>query len=622
MADIIQLLPDSVANQIAAGEVVQRPASAVKEMMENAIDSGASKIELIIKDSGKTLIQVIDNGCGMSETDARLSFERHATSKIRSANDLFAIKSFGFRGEALASIAAIAQVEMKSRLHDSDLGTRVVIEGSKVIEQELCQCAAGTSIGVKNLFYNVPARRNFLKSDAVEFGHIEEEFRRITLAHPQIEFVFHHNGKLVYKLEKANLLQRIVSVFGDGYKQRFLPVEQTSNIVNVSGYVSKAEFAKKTRGEQYFFANNRFIKYPYLHHAVENAFNELLPEKYFPSYFLFLEIDPQSIDVNIHPTKTEVKFLEEKSMYAILRSAVKKSLGQFTLSSQIDFDMDGSLNFPPPPKDYVPKAPTVDVNPFFNPFEKKETFSAGNSSKNYTKPTVSFREESNAKNWDKFFQQPLETELVPQEKVNLPFEEEKKEEKSHTAVPSAPIFQFKNQYIVTSLKSGIVFIDQEKAHERILFERFSQSKNQEQTICQQLVFPVTCSFSASNAEILKEILPEIKSHGFDIEEFGANTFLVRGLPEKISEQEVELSLENLIDTYKNSLLQKHCQKESGIALSMAKQFSVKAGKELKPEEMQSLVADLFTCQAPTVSPSGKKTFYILKESDLIEKLKS
>jgi DNA mismatch repair protein MutL len=371
MPDIIHLLPDSVANQIAAGEVVQRPSSVVKELLENALDAKASHIQLIVKDAGKTLIQVIDNGSGMSDTDARLSFERHATSKIKDANDLFTIKTMGFRGEALASIAAIAQVELKSKLHDQALGTQLIIEGSELKSQEVCQFSEGTSISVKNLFYNVPARRNFLKSDILEANHITEEFIRVAIINPQIAFTYHHNGKLIFQLEKSNHKQRIVNILGKAYNEKLIPVEQETNIIKFNGFIGKPEFAKKTRGEQYFFVNNRFFKHAYFYHAIDNAFKELLPEKSFPAYFINFEIDPKEIDINIHPTKTEIKFQDEKTIYTLLRSVVKQSIGKFNISPTLDFEVEQSLTLNPPPKDYNFKPPTIRINPDFNPFDKK-----------------------------------------------------------------------------------------------------------------------------------------------------------------------------------------------------------------------------------------------------------
>ncbi|MCK4287935.1 MAG: DNA mismatch repair endonuclease MutL, partial [Bacteroidales bacterium] len=395
MTDIIRLLPDSVANKIAAGEVIQRPASAAKELLENAIDSGASAIKLIVKDAGKTLIQVIDNGCGMSETDARMCFERHATSKIQKADDLFAIRTMGFRGEALASIAAISQIEIKTKRIEDELGTSIEIEGAEVKSQNADNCPNGTSIAVKNLFFNVPARRNFLKSNTAETRHIIEEFNRIALVNPQISFSMFHNNKQVFQLYPSTLKQRIIALFGNMYKQRLVPVEQKSDIVNISGFIGKPEFAKKTRGEQYFFANNRFIKHPYLNHSVNGAFKELLPADTYPAYFLYLEVDPKMIDVNIHPTKTEVNFQDDKLIYTILRAALKQSLGKYNITPTIDFDIEGSMKFSDFPKNKVVKDPSIKPNPDYNPFEtgKKQIYDL----------TIDNRQRSNKDNWEKLF---------------------------------------------------------------------------------------------------------------------------------------------------------------------------------------------------------------------------
>lgn len=614
MADIIQLLPDSVANQIAAGEVVQRPASAVKELLENAVDAGSTEIELIIKDSGKTLIQVVDNGKGMSETDARLSFERHATSKIKNADDLFHIRTMGFRGEALASIAAIAQVELKTRTHNSELGTSVIIEGSEVKEQNVIQTNAGTSIAVKNLFYNVPARRNFLKSDSVELGHIEEEFRRVALVNPDVSFSFYHNEKPLYKLAKSTFNQRIVAVFGDNYKQKLLPVEEETDFVRLNGFVTKIEFAKKTKSEQYFFVNGRFIKHPYLNHAVENAYAELLPEKMHPSYFINLEVDSARIDVNIHPTKTEVKFIDERIIYSILRSAVKKSLGQFTLAPQIEFDPIQGISLDSPPKGYIPKEPTITVNPDFNPFQ----------SSGFSKPKETFRDKNNKENWHKLFSQSnfeCEKELdTPAESAAVKQDDLFSIEEPEDTAPKPSVIQVQNMYIVSDIKSGMLIIDQQRAHERVLYEAYMK-RNKEKTSIQQLLFPETCRLSPADSETLKELLPEIKEMGFDIEEFGKNTFVVSGVPTDISDTDVHETIEEIISQFKNNLLNKSLDNRNSIALTLARKSSVKTGTRLEQEEMQSIMAALFACECPEVALDGKKIMILLEKSDIQEKFK-
>ncbi len=627
MPDIIQLLTDSVANQIAAGEVVQRPASAVKELLENAIDAGATQIQLIIKDAGRTLLQIVDNGCGMTETDARLCFERHATSKIRSAQDLFLIRTMGFRGEALASIAAVSQVELKTKMYDAELGTYIRIEGSEVKEQNVCSCNNGTSIAVKNLFYNIPARRNFLKSNAIEFGHIEEEFKRIALIHTHVAFSLYHNDKLLYQLEASNMHQRIVGLFGTNYKQRLHPVEEATEQVKIKGYVCKPEFSRKSRGEQYLFVNNRFVKNYYLNNAIEKAYADLLPEKCYPSYFINLEVDPSRIDVNIHPTKTEVKFLDEVILYAVLRSAVKKTLGQYSLATEFEFDtLEGiDLNPAPAPKGYIPKEPTVTINTNYNPFEPKyrdNTFSG----KNPAGGPSSTKQKN--EHWDRFFE--ISNEADPQknysEEILVPVTEHK-EEKLFQDIPEenldscrATAIQVQNRYIVSNITSGLLLIDQQYAHERILFEKLMHQSHE--PICsQQLLFPIQCSFSPGDAEIIAELTPEIKKMGFEVSSLGKNTWVITAVPATMNEDAVQSALEEIVSDYKSSLMHKFSDKNQCVASSLARQMAIRNGKKLKQEEMQSIVAQLFMCKIPNVSPSGKKTMVIFKESDLLEKFK-
>ncbi len=572
MPDIIHLLPDSVANQIAAGEVVQRPSSAVKELLENALDSGATQIQLIIKDAGKTLIQVIDNGSGMSETDARLCFERHATSKLNNANDLFNIRTMGFRGEALASIAAIAQVELKSKLHNETFGTHIVIEGSEFKSQEVCQFSNGTSISVKNLFYNVPARRNFLKSDIQETNHITEEFIKVAIINPAISFSFYHNGKLVYQLEKSNQKQRIVNILGKNYNEKLIPVEQNTNLVRFSGFIGKPEYAKKTRGEQYFFVNKRFFKHPYFFHAIENAFSELLPEKAFPTYFINFDIDPGEIDINIHPTKTEIKFQDEKTIYALLRSVVKQSIGKFNISPTLDFEIEQSLTLNPPPKDYEFKLPTIKINPEFNPFDKKNSI-------NHKPEFIFQREENNNKNREQIYNQ------NKIENSEIPFQQKIETKEDNSSLNSLNFFQLQNKYIITSIKSGLLVVDQQRAHERILYERFIEMIEKQQSISQQQLFPQTIVFSPSDAEIIKEIKKELYFLGFDINDFGRNTFVVNGSPAEMTDENPQNIIEGMLENYKKNLINLKVDKKSNIALSMAKNMSVKHGKKLEKEEI-------------------------------------
>ncbi len=629
MSDIIQLLPDSIANQIAAGEVVQRPASAVKELLENALDAGATNVQLIIKDGGRTLIQVTDNGCGMSDTDARLCFERHATSKIRKADDLFAIRTMGFRGEALASIAAVARVELKTKMHDSELGTSILIEGSDVKVQEPCQTANGTSISVKDLFFNIPARRNFLKGDNVELSHIEEEFRRVALVNIHSGFSFYNNGKLLYKMEPSTFHQRIVSIFGNNYRQRLCPVEENTDIVKIKGYVCKAEFAKKTRGEQYLFVNKRFIKNYYLGNAVEKAFAQLLPEKNYPSYFIELDVEPSRIDVNIHPTKTEVKFLDERYLYPILQSAVKRALGQFSVGNELEFNHIEGLDFAPKPANYVPKMPEISIVPGYNPFDEssgnKPANFHGNASGRFSGPYG--KPSHKPSEWEKFYETANgnDTKFPATDNGsdttttdNLLFRDG--DDSDETGSEQVYAFQVNRHFIVSELRSGLLIIDQQRATERILYERYL-NKTGANTSSQLLMFPHNCSFSAADSEILSELIPEMKNIGFEINALGKNSFVVSAIPADMQESETEPTVEQMIADYKCNLMQKNATKNETVALAMARRLSTKNGKSLQQEEMQHIIAELFTCSVPDISPSGKKIMTIMNENDLTEKLR-
>ncbi|WP_028298433.1 DNA mismatch repair endonuclease MutL [Olivibacter sitiensis] len=614
MSDIIQLLPDAVANQIAAGEVVQRPASAVKELMENAIDAGADKIQLIVRDAGKSLIQVIDNGCGMSVTDARMCFERHATSKLRKADDLFAIRTMGFRGEAMASIAAIAHVEMKTRRHEDELGTCIVIEGTQVVSQEPVATAAGTSIAIKNLFFNTPARRNFLKSNPSEMRHIIDEFQRQSLAHPDIFFTMHSDGNELFHLPAEGLKQRIVHLFGNNYNQRLVPVEEETTIINLRGFVGKPEYAKKTRGEQYFFVNSRFIKDPYLNHAVMNAYDEILPADTFPLYVLFIEIDPAQIDVNVHPTKTEIKYQDERSIYAIVRSAVKRSLGRYNITPSLDFEQETGFSQMITPKkmeDIVP--PAVSFNPQFNPFQTdKET----ESDKSPSTGKYNYRPSSSGMpgNWDTLYQI---TQKEKEEQLNLHQEEMPSDS---NMVKNQAIFQLHNQFILSQIRSGFILIDQQAAHERILFERFLQQLESRQGASQQSLFPQTISLQAADFELIKDLLPDIQSLGFQIREFGRHTFVVEGIPADLSSGISEAQvLEQLLEAYKNNQSELKIDKRENLARSLARNAAIKSGTYLSPEEMSDLVDKLFACTSPNISLSGKPIIVTFTMKDLLEK---
>lgn len=601
MADIIQLLPESLANQIAAGEVIQRPASAVKELMENAVDSGATDISVIIKDAGKSLIQVVDNGCGMSAADARMSFERHATSKIHHADDLFAIRTLGFRGEALASIAAIAQLEMRTRLHDQELGTCLIIEGSRVKSQNPCPCPAGTSIMVKNLFFNVPARRNFLKSNTAEFRHIHDEFIRVALIYKDIKFTLHHNNNQVFQLLSSNRKKRIVDIFGDAYSERLIPIIHETQDVNIHGFVGKPEFARKTRGEQFFFVNGRFIKHPYLHHAVENAFMELLPKDSFPSYFIFIELDPGSIDINIHPTKMEVNFLDARILYATLRSAIRQSLGQHNILPTIDFDVEKSLDFNTDPGKPL-KNPFNRENSGYDPFEKTEM------------PVIkgpSFQRKMNLENWEKLYDIGKRDEESP---VELPMDQDGESFEQNRM--KSQLFQLHKKYIVTHIKSGILVIDQQKAHVRVLYEQLLEKLKNEQPVSQQELFPQNITLSSSDSDLLEDLKSDLALLGFSINKVARNTFVINGTPAGWSDPDLQSVFEQVLENFKKNLVDLNLDEKVNLARSIAVNTSIKAGKKLYAEEMSNLVDQLFACSVPEITPDGDRTFTILRSEEI------
>ncbi|RWU05719.1 DNA mismatch repair endonuclease MutL [Pedobacter chitinilyticus] len=613
MSDIIQLLPDSVANQIAAGEVVQRPASAVKELLENALDAGADKIQLIVKDAGKALIQVIDNGCGMSVTDARMCFERHATSKVRKAEDLFAIRTMGFRGEAMASIAAIAQVEMKTKRHEDEVGTLIEIEGSTVVKQEPIGTPNGTSISVKNLFYNTPARRNFLKSNPTEMRYIIDEFQRVALAKPHIAFSLHHDGNEIYRLPAATIKQRIVHLFGNNYNERLIPVEEETTIINLKGYIGKPEFAKKTRGEQFFFVNDRFIKDNYLNHAINKAYQELLPDDNFPLYVLFIDIDPSKIDVNVHPTKTEIKYLDEKSIYAIIHSAVKRSLGRFNISPTLDFNQETAFSnmiTPKAPEDIVP--PSIAFNPDFNPFGASKPAAAKET---YFKEQYHPKEK--AQNWGSLYEI---TNFQQAEQASIDLGEEEEEE-TLVASPSKHYMQVHNRYIVSQIKSGVMLIDQQAAHERILYERFLLHLEDRKGASQQSLFPQTVTLSPGDFELAKSLLDDIKSLGFDVREFGKNTLVIEGIPVDLGSTNINETqlFEHLIEGFKNSRQELKLTKRDALARSLARNSAIKAGTALSQQEMNTLIDELFACKSPNFSISGKPAIQTITLAELAQK---
>jgi len=588
MPDIIQLLPDSIANQIAAGEVVQRPASAVKELMENAIDAGASTIKLIVKDAGKSLLQVIDNGMGMSETDARMSLERHATSKIRKAEDLFTLHTMGFRGEALASIAAVSQLEMKTRQADHELGTLLVVEGSEVKKQEPVACEKGTSISVKNLFFNIPARRNFLKSNPVELKHIIDEFQRLALSHPEISFSFIQGDEMVYDLPAGKLSQRIVNLFGKSYQEQLATCQEETDVIKVAGYVGKPEFSRKTRGDQFLFVNKRFIRSNYLNHAVMNAFEGLMTDNSFPFYVLFIELDPKHIDVNVHPTKTEIKFDDERAVYAVVRAAVRQAIGSHNLTPAIDFNADVNL---------VSKLSNTAVN--------KEVY--------FEERFSTALHRSNLENWEKVFEEREKHQPVQQrEEVSLTqtlrFESALNQPEGSSE--EKVLFQLQSRYLVRQVRSGLMIIDQQAAHERILFEKFVGQLKNKTGQSQQSLFPQSVTFSPADFALVLEMQQEIEALGFRIEIFGKTTILVNGSPAALAAGQEKELFEGLIDQFKINQSELALPIRENLARSLAKRAAIKSGQNLVREEIQAIIDSLFTCTNPNYSPDGKQTFFI------------
>jgi DNA mismatch repair protein MutL len=593
MPDIIQLLPDSIANQIAAGEVVQRPASAVKELMENSIDAGATSVKLILKDAGKALIQVIDNGAGMSDTDARMSLERHATSKIRTADDLFRLRTMGFRGEALASIAAVSQMEMKTRLANQELGTSLIVEGSEVKSQQPVACEKGTSISVKNLFFNIPARRNFLKGNGVEMSHITEEFQRLALAHPSVSFQLINGDELMFDLPSSKLSQRIVNLFGKNYQTQLAPVQEETNLVKISGYVGRPELAKKKRGEQYIFVNQRFIKSNYLNFAVTSSYEGLLQENSFPFFVLFIEIDPKHIDVNVHPTKTEIKFDDERAVYGVVRSAVRQALGSHNLAPAIDFQADINL---------VSK---IETQPLSRDQYYEEQFS--NSLK-----------KSNLQNWEKIFEQEGSSSLL-MNRNEPPITTIRRESAMNSDAPlletEKGIFQFQQRYIVRAGRRGVMFFDQQAVHERVLFEKYLTQLKGVPGGSQQSLFPQSLSLSAPDFALVMEMERELHALGFRFDVFGKNTILVSGIPAQVIGSEKEL-FEGLIAQFKENQSELQLPLLENLAQALAKRASIKSGQRLVAEEMEALLASLFACSNPNYSPEGKPTFFTFDSSKI------
>ncbi len=614
MADIIKLLPDHVANQIAAGEVVQRPSSVVKELLENAIDAGATSIKLIVKEGGKNLIQVIDDGIGMSATDARLSFERHATSKIQKAEDLFNLNTKGFRGEALASIAAIAHVEMQTKPEQEEMATHLRIEGSEIKFQEVCVAPKGTSLSVKNLFFNIPARRNFLKSNQVEQRHIIDEFHRVALAHPGISFNFYNNGSELFNLPRTKQRQRIVHIFGSKTNEKLVPVNEETKVVRISGFINKPKFAKKSRGEQFFFVNNRFIKSPYLHHAVLSAFEGLIKSDSYPGYFLYLNVDPGSIDINIHPTKTEVKFDDEHTLYAILRSTVKHSLGQFNVIPALDFEQNQNLETPYDYKDRGALQPKVSVDSRFNPFLEVSQSSVG--ARTFKKQSTEGWEnlyvglDSKVGKEDGFSSVKIESDTI----TGSIFEGQ--QESLETL---GTTFQLRRKYIVTTIKSGMVVIDQSRAHQRILYEQFLKNITVNEAVSQQLLFPLSLSFSNSDIDVLKEIKDSLTTIGFMFSKVDAEEVKITGVPLMIAESEVGMVLDQLISDFQMEVTEDSFSQTDVLAKTLAKTLSVKTGEVLNNASQIALVNDLFACKETMVSPFNKPVYVTITENDIDKK---
>ena len=604
MSDIIQLLPDYVANQIAAGEVIQRPASAVKELLENAIDAKATEIKLIIKDAGRTLIQVIDNGIGMSPTDARLAFERHATSKIRVADDLFHLHTKGFRGEALASIAAVAKVELTTAQEGEEIGTELVIEGNKIISQQPSVVNKGTSIAMKNLFFNVPARRKFLKADSVEFRHILDEFHRVVLAHPDIHFYLYNNATELYNLPVASLRKRIVQVFGSKLDERLVPVEEKTDILNIYGFICKSSF-KKNKSLQYLIVNQRFIKSPYLHNAIKNAYEGLLKENEQPEYFLYLELSPELIDINIHPTKTEIKFENDHIIYALVRSAVKHSLGQFQVFPSIDFELSQENEVPYSYKDKEAKLPTYQVDSNFNPFQMDFDSQAPKQEK-YTS-SKSFDYKKHSPSWENLytgipskvneFQQIKEEPSMPNLLDSLSIEASKQ-----------TILYFQKKYLITYLKEKVLIINATRAHQRILYERFTKNIRTGISVSEQLLFPLEFEFSPT----------EVETAGFLFETEG-NKVRVLGLPTLVKESQALEILKDLIADNMEDIPEENFSQEDILAKNLAKTLSIRSGQSLSSEEQEQLIADLFSCKECNFSPFGKKIFTELSINEIDSK---
>ncbi len=605
--DKITLLPDNIANQIAAGEVIQRPASAVKELLENAVDSGATEIKLIITDAGKSLIQVIDNGSGMSETDARMSFERHATSKIKSIEDLFHIRTMGFRGEALASIAAVAQVELKTKRPEDETGVYIEVENSVVKKQEPVAAPAGTSIAMKNLFFNVPARRNFLKSNAAEMRHIVDEFTRVAMSFPEILFTLTANNQQLFHLEAGSLKQRIIQLLGNNYNAKLVSVKEDTDYMNIYGFVGKPETAKKTRGDQYFFVNNRFIKSAYLNHAVMNAYQEMIPSDSFPMYVLFIDLDPTVIDVNVHPTKQEIKFEDEKIIYAFVQAAVKHALAQFSVTPTLDFDLDASIQ---------------QLSSIQQPFteEKKSAAASGSIFKGFTQKNqahfIEKSERSELKHWKDFYEnesgkkkmengeQPPAATVTPLSTLHSPFS------------PEGELTQLLNTYITVPSKNGFLLIHQQAAHERVVYEQLKAASKDKPVATQRSMFPSTLELTPADTAVMEEIIGDLQYLGYTIEPFGKNAYVIQGTPADVESGNEKHIIDILLEQYKHFSPEVKFSKREKLIRSLARQQSIKTGTRLTEREMRQLVNDLFACEQSNVTPDGNPTYLEFKQDQL------
>lgn len=617
MSDSIQLLPDNIANQIAAGEVIQRPSSAVKELLENAVDAGATEIKLIVADAGKSLIQVIDNGSGMSETDARMSFERHATSKINNIDDLFRIRTMGFRGEALASIAAVAQVELKSRQAEEETGTYIEIENSQVKKQEQVAFPVGTSIAMKNVFFNVPARRNFLKSNAVEMRHIVDEFTRVAMAFPEISFSLTANGQEIYHLESGTLKQRIVHLLGSNYTSKLVNVQEITDYLNVYGFAGKPDIAKKTRGDQYFFVNNRFIRSAYLNHAVMSAYQQMIPADSFPMYVLFIDLDPAQIDINVHPTKQEIKFEDEKIIYAFVQAAVKHALAQFSIMPTLNFDLDPGIQ---------------QLDAVSRPFtqEKKEHAAASSLYNTFTQKNQAHLIESKSglKHWKDFFPEAGKVTTSSQDGVAGKFEYEQAATAiTHAAgvgqplqlLENADLLQIHATYITASTNQGFILIHQQAAHERILYERYVTAARGKPIATQRSLFPLTIPLTTPDALLLQDLLPDLHVLGYEIELFGKDTFVVQGTPADVEQGNEKVAIEQMLEQYKHFNSDVKFSKREKLIRSLAWQHAVKPGRYLAQKEMKALAEDLFACAQSNITASGNPT-YISFQKDYLERM--